>query len=89
MTPLNLQQLLALYFAIVYSWLLLSNKKSLVGKKIIHISQGFPFFIFILSFFSFSSTNVCLPCQLRKAYVVLRAAKRFVVSETPKHKDFD
>ena len=51
MTPLNLQQLLALYFAIVYSWLLLSNEKSLVGKKIIHISQGFPFFIFILPFF--------------------------------------
>ena len=29
-------------------------------------------------------TNACLPCQLRKAYAVLRAANHFFVSETPK-----
>ena len=74
MTPLNLQQLRALYFAIVYSWLLLSNKKSLVGKKIIHISQGFPFFIFILPFFHF----------LRQMSVYLVSyAKRMSYSEQP------
>ena len=29
-----LKQLLALYFALIYSWQLSSSKKSLVGKKI-------------------------------------------------------
>ena len=33
MTASILQQLLALYFAIIYSWQLSSNEKSLVGKK--------------------------------------------------------
>ena len=34
MTASILQQLLALYFAIIYSWELSSSEKSLVGKKI-------------------------------------------------------
>ena len=34
-------------------------------------------------------TNVCLPCQLRKLYAVLKAANRFVGSEIPKNKAFD
>ena len=54
MTPLNLQQLLALYFAIVYSWLLLSNKKSLVGKKSSIYLKDFLFsFLFSLFFIFF------------------------------------
>ena len=47
MTASILQQLLALYFAIIYNWQLPSSEKSLVGKKIIHISQGFYRFRFL------------------------------------------
>ena len=44
----------ALYFAIIYSWQLSSTEKSLVGKKSIHISQGFCRFRFLfLIFFHF------------------------------------
>ena len=57
MTASILQQLLALYFAIIHSWQLSSSEKSLVGKKIIHISQGFYRF---RCFFPFSLTNICL-----------------------------
>ena len=68
-----------------------SSEKSLVRKKIIHISQVFYRFriFFSLFVFSFSLTNdACLHCQLRKAYAVLWAANRFVGLETPKHNDF-
>ena len=68
-----------------------SSEKSLVRKKIIHISQVFYRFRIFFSFFvfSFSLTNdACLPCQLRKACAVLWAANRFVGLETPKHNDF-
>ena len=34
-----LQQLLALYFAIIYSWQLISSEKPLVGKNFNHMSQ--------------------------------------------------
>ena len=34
MTVSILEQLMALYFAIIYSWQILSSEKSLVGKKI-------------------------------------------------------
>ena len=46
-----LQQLLALYFAIIYGWQLSSSERSLAGKEIIHIFQGFYRFRFI--FFHF------------------------------------
>ena len=49
MTASILQQLLALYFAVAYSWQLLSSEKALVGRKFIHISQH----IYILIFFFF------------------------------------
>ena len=93
MTASNLQQLLALYFTNIYGWQLSSSEKSMVGKKLIHVSQGFhrfrfPFFIFSLFFsiffnkclFTLSVTrSVC--CTLRSIY--------FFGLETPKHNDFD
>ena len=77
-----LQQLLALYFAMIYSWQLSSSEKSLVGKKIICISHGFNrfrflFFIFFI-FLSFSMTNVCLLSVYFVGY-----AKRMLYSEQP------
>ena len=67
-----LQQLLALYFAIIYSWQLSSSEVVSREKKTIHLSQGFYRFRFLLHiFFSFSLANACLPCPLRKAYAVL------------------
>ena len=69
MTASFLQQLLALYFAIIYSWQLSS-------------SEDFFYWDF---FFSFSLTNTCSPCRIRKAYVVLWAANRFIGSDTAKH----
>ena len=82
MTAFILQQLLSLCFAITYSWQLSSSKKSLVGKK------SHPY-IYTDIFLTFSLTNACLLCWLRKAYAVLWAANRFVGSETPKHNDLD
>ena len=94
MTASILQQLLALYFSITYSWQLSSSEKSLVGIK--NSSIYFKDFTdldfynsFVFQFFSFSLTNVCLPRQVCKAHPVLWAANRFVGSETPKHNDFD
>ena len=58
-----LQQLLALYFTIIYSWQLSSSEKSIMGKKFIHMPQGFYRFRFLFLFFfffhsfSFSLTN--------------------------------
>ena len=92
MTASILQPLLALYFAIIYSWQVSSCEKSLAGKKkFIHTSQGFYISIFLLNryFFSFSFRNAYLPCRLRKAYAVLGSANRFVGSETLKDNDFD
>ena len=37
---------------------------------------------FYTDFFSFSFTNACLPCRLRKTYTVRWAANRFVGPET-------
>ena len=85
MTASVLQQLLALYFSIIYSWQLSSSEKILLGKKIhpfisrvlqIHIS-------FILMLFSFSLTNAWLTCRLRKSYAVLWAGNHFDGSESP------
>ena len=72
MTASILQQLLGLYFAIIYSWQLSSSEKSLVGKKFIHTLQEFYRFRFLLHryFLSFSLINACLLCRLRKAYVL-------------------
>ena len=59
MTASILQQLLALYFALIYSWQLSSSETSSVGKKIIYIFKGFYRFRFTLHkyFFPFSLTN--------------------------------
>ena len=78
MTASILQQFLALYFAILYSWQLWNSEKSFVGKKLIYLKDFTD-----LEFFFY------LPCRLRKAYAVLWAANRFVGSEKPKHNDFD
>ena len=82
---------LLLYFAIMYSWQLSSNEKSLAWKKFVHIFHRFYRFRFLLHiyFFSFSLTNTFLPCWLRKAYAVIWASNRCVGSETPKHNAFD
>ena len=89
-TAFIFQQLLALYFAIIYSWQLSSSEKSLVGEKFIHISQGFYRFIYLFFIFcSFSFTNASLPCQLHKAYAALSALNHFSGSETSNHNDFD
>ena len=71
MTASILQQLLALYFAVTYSWQLLSSEKALVGKKFIHISQHIYILIFFFIFLSFSLTNVCLPCQFQIVCCIL------------------
>ena len=91
MTASILQQLLALYFEIIYSWQLSSCEKSLVGKKI------HPYISRILQIqssftqinFSFSLTNTCFPCRLSKAYATLWTANRFVCSKIPDHNAFD
>ena len=76
MTASILQQLLALYFTIIYSCQLSRSWKLLVGKKKSSVClknfKDLDFFFFF-SFFSFSSSliNVGLPYQLRKAYAVL------------------
>ena len=89
-----LQQLLALYFTIIYSWQLSSSEKSIMGKKFIHMPQGFYRFRFLFLFFFFSFFFIffdksCLPCRLHKDYAVLSAANRCVGSETSKHNTFD
>ena len=48
-----LQQLLALYFAIIYSWQLISSEKPLVGKNFNHMSQRDFTDLFYTDFFSF------------------------------------
>ena len=54
MTACILQQQMALYFAIKYSWQLSSREKSLFGKKILHIFRGFyRFRHFLMKIFSF------------------------------------
>ena len=73
-TPQNAsvsKQFLALYFAIIYSRQFSSSKKSLVGK-IVHpyISRNLQI-SFTQIFFSFSLTDACLRCRLRKARAVL------------------
>ena len=89
MTASVLQQLLSLYFAIIYNWQLSSIKKSIVGKKtFIHMFQGFYRFRFLLHthiyIFSISLTNASLLCRLRKAYNVLWATNGFVGLEALK-----
>ena len=85
-----LQQLLPLYFVIIYNWQLSSSEKQ--GKKIHpYISRILQIYISLTQtfFFSFSLANACLPRRLRKAYALLWAANRFVGSETPKRNSFD
>ena len=72
MTASILQQLLTLYIAVIYSWQCSSSEKPLIGKKLIHISQGFYRFTFLYTdIILFSLKNACLPCRLRQAYAVL------------------
>ena len=69
-----LQQLLPLYFVIIYSWQLSSSEKLLAGKKIDpYISRILQIYIPLTQtfFFSFSLANACLPRRLRKAYALL------------------
>ena len=69
-----LQQLLALYFATIYSWQLSSSEVVSREKKTIHLSQGFYRFRFLLHryFFHFLwQMRVCL----------VRYAKRMLYSE--------
>ena len=77
------------FFKIQSFIVIIWEKNSSIYLRKIHplsIYLFFPFFPFFV--FSFSLTNACLLCQLRKAYAVLRAANRFVGSETSKHNDF-
>ena len=63
MTASILQQLLALYLAIIYSWQVLSSEEFYSGKKFIHISQAFyrlRFFFFIFFSFFFIFFDKCL-----------------------------
>ena len=70
MTASILQQLLALYFALIYSWQLSSSKKSLVGKKIhLYISRIVQIQISFTQIFFFIFFGKFL--RLRKAYVAL------------------
>ena len=48
-----LQQLLALYFAIIYSWQLISSERPLVGKNFNHMSRRDFTDLFYTDFFSF------------------------------------
>ena len=80
-----LQQLLGLYFTMIYSWQLSSSEKSLSRKKLIHISHGFYRFLLRGYFFNFFLANVCLPCRLRK----VSGSNHFVGSETLKRNTFD
>ena len=54
-----LQQLLALYFAIIYSWQLISSEKPLVGKNFNHMSQRDFTDLFYTDFYSFFFRNAC------------------------------
>ena len=85
MASFILQQLLGLYFAIIYSWQLSSSEKSLSRKKLIHISHGFYRFLLRGYLKNFFLANVCLPCRLRKA----SRSNHFVGSETLKRNTFD
>ena len=68
-----LQQLLALYYAIMYSWQFSSNEESLVGRisSSIYLND-FTDLDFFFSFFFFSLFFIFPDkCLLRKAYAVL------------------
>ena len=75
MNPSVLQQLLAIYFSMIYCWQLSRSKKSLVGQKFIHISQGFYWFRFL--FFSFFIFHRQIPVYLASY------AKHMLYSEQP------
>ena len=78
MTASNLQQLLALYFTNIYGWQLSSSEKSMVGKKLIHVSQGFHRFRFpFFFFFIFVHFLWQMPVYL------VSYAKRMLYSEQP------
>ena len=81
-TPSILQQLLALYFANIYSWHVLSSEMSIVGK--INLSTCFKNF----TDFDFFYTDFFFHFLLRKAYAVFWAANRFCL-ETPKYNAFN
>ena len=88
MTASILQQLLALYFAVTYSWQLLSSEKALVGKKFIHISQHIYILIYFLFFCHFLWQMFVYLVSFRSS-AVFWADNCFVDLETPKHNDFD
>ena len=87
-----IQQLMASYFAIIYSWQLSSSKKLLVkySWEKIHpyISRVFTDLDFFLFFIFFDKGLIYLASSL---WVVgyLWVANCFVGSETPKHNNFD
>ena len=60
MTASVLKQLLALYFAIMYSWHLPRSEKTLAGKKVHPYILKILQISFLHIFFSFSLTIVCL-----------------------------
>ena len=83
MTTYILQQLQALYFAIIYSWQLSNSEKSMVGKKNnpyiprilqIYIFFFFSFFFFFIFFFHF---------LLQMPVYLFSHAKRMLYSEQP------
>ena len=65
MTASLLQQLLALYFAIIYSWQLSGSEKSLAGIKFLLYTSR------IYTDLDFFYTDICAYFLLRKAYAVL------------------
>ena len=77
-TAFILQQVLTLYFAIIYRWQLSSSKRHQFGKNFIHISQGFSRFhlhrIYLFIFFC-SQFFGQMPVQL------VGYAKRILCSE--------
>ena len=90
MTASNLQQLLALYFAIIDSCQHSGSEKSLVGEKLIHTFQGFYRFRFPLHIFFFIFLDKYLfTSPVTQSVCCTLAANRFVGSETAKHNAFD
>ena len=92
-----LQQLLALYFAIIYNWQLSSSEKSLVEKKnssmYLKDFAGLDFFIyffiylFICFFIFFYKCLFTLSVMQSVCYTI--SSQPFFGWETPKHNSFD
>ena len=82
------KQLLSLHFPVMYSWQLSSSERPLVEKKVHPYISKILQILFTQIFFSFSLTNVCLPCELGKMFAVCWTANRSNGSEIPKLKAF-